>query len=147
LIYPTFFSPKESTGNHVKNLPQMQAQIQLDSEGERTKSRWLGSFTVKRILTHADRFAIERMYSFLLPKDVNTSEEMKVRAATIAELAVRIVSGPQWWEGSNSGQMLVDSNPLYDLLSLCADAEEAWNKELEANSKLESTNAVNLKSP
>ena len=126
----------------MKKIPDIQATIQLDSIGEKTQSRWVGTFVIKRQLSHADRFALTRMYNGLLPSGMEVQEELKIRAATIAELYVRVVSAPEWWEGCGKGQLLIDSDPLYDLITKCNEAEIAWCKELETEAKTEASNVV-----
>lgn len=120
-------------------IPDYIKTVVLDSTGEVTKSKWTGTFRVKCVMSHADRFALERIYSQLLPYDAkDISEEVRLRAATIAELSVRVVDGPQWWESTNHGQSMVDSEPLYDLILSVNKASEDWSKELESMTSNES---------
>ena len=120
----------------MPKLPDMIATVTLDSTGERTKSRFIGSFQIKRLLTHADRFALERVYASLLPaREREISEDERLKAAAIAELSVRVVSGPTWWEGSRNGQLLVDAQPLFDLAILCEKEEKRWSELLEESAK------------
>lgn len=118
--------------------------INLDVIGERTKSRFLGTFRIKAVLTHADVIAIERMYAQLLPRSSgDISEDAKLRASTIAELSVRILEGPEWWNGSRSGQLLIDREPLYQLLIKCNEAEQDWSNRLaEQADQVDADNVV-----
>lgn len=120
-------------------IPDYFTIINLDSVGEVTKSRWIGTFKVKCVLTHMDRMALERVYTELLPPKANenASEDIKLRAATIAELSVRVIEGPEWWNASRNGQLLVDSEPLYDLMVKCNEAYKDWSNRLNqaANSE------------
>lgn len=132
----------------MKKLPDTIATVHLDSIGERTKSRWVGQFKIKRVLSHADQFALERMYAALLPsRDREISEDVRLRAAAIAELYVRVLEGPEWWNGTRYGQQMVDTDPLYDLVGLCSDEEKKWSEQLEAEAKFEDTNAVDPEKP
>jgi len=127
----------------MKKLPDTVALVSLDSTGEVTKTRWVGTFKIKRILTHADRFALERVYASLLPsRDREVSEELRLKAAAIAELYVRVVEGPAWWDSTKGGQLLADSQPLYDLIFLCNEEEKKWSDQLEATANTEESNAV-----
>ena len=128
----------------MKKLPDTIATVSLHSIGEVTKTNWVGQFKIKRILTHADRFQLERIYAQLLPsREREVSEEVRLRAAAIAELSVRVIEGPAWWEGSKGGQLLVDTAPLYDLSYECAKEEKAWSEQLDQTAK-EGSNAVPL---
>lgn len=132
----------------MKNLPNVTTTVQLDSIGERTKSRWVGTFTIKRILTHADHFKLDRIYASLMPsRSADVSEEQKLKAAAIAELAVRVINGPAWWDGTNSGQLMVDSDPLYDLISKCNEEEQKWAQEIEESAKFENSNTIDTQKP
>jgi len=123
-------------------LPSTYATVSIDAIGERTKSRWIGSFNVKRILSHADMFEFERMYAKLLPKGVDMSEERKIQAATLAELSVRVVSGPAWWDSTHGGQLMVDMEPLYQLMIECSKEEKSWADEIEKNASFGDGNIV-----
>lgn len=115
----------------MAKVPDRIASLTLDSAGEVTKTKYIGTFRIKAVLTHGDRLQLERFYASLLPKNTETvSEEMKVRAATIAELSVRVIDGPGWWTDSNNGLLLLDAEPLYDLLMQCNSAYEDWLKRL-----------------
>ena len=111
-------------------IPDYIKTVVLDANGEVTKSRWTGTFRVKCILSHADRFALERIYTQLLPSDTGVDEEVKIKAATIAELSVRVVDGPEWWNSTRQGQLMVDTTPIYELIGLVVKASEEWSHEL-----------------
>lgn len=126
----------------MKKLPEIIVTIALDSMGEETKRRWFGQFRIKRKLTNSERFALERIYSQLLPPSGReVPDELKLRAAAIAELSVRVDEGPDWWQSSRGGQLLIDSTPIYDLINLCHKEEENWNKSLEEEAS-EPSNAI-----
>lgn len=112
-------------------VPNIIRTVNLDSTGEVSKNKFLGTFQVKAILNHADEFAMERMYAKLVVKEEFMKEEQKIRAAVIAELSVRIVNAPDWWNASSNGQTLADKQPLYDLAQLCSEAYLEWSKELD----------------
>ena len=132
----------------MRKLPDMVAMVSLDSTGERTQSRFIGQFKIKRLLTHGDRFQLERIYASLLPpRDREINEEERLKAAAIAELSVRVIEGPPWWEGSKSGQLMVDAQPLYDLALLCSEEEKKWAKQLEDSAKTEDSNAIPVPKP
>ena len=127
----------------MNKIPDYIRTVVLDCDGEVTKSRWIGTFRIKAILSHADTFAIERMYSKMLPAGTTPTEEMKVRAAVIAELSTRIVEGPDWWNSTRHGQLMVDSEPLYKLAVKCKEENDKWNAELNSASQaLGATNNV-----
>jgi len=126
----------------MKKLPDTTAMVSLDSVGEKTQSRFIGQFKIKRILTNSDYFALERIYAQLLPsRDREVAEDIRLKAAAVAELSVRIIEGPAWWEGSKQGQLMVDSQPLFDLAMICNEEEKKWSQQVADLAKEES-NAV-----
>ena len=112
-------------------LPSFYAPVTIDVEGEITKTRWIGTFNVKRVLTHRDRFTIENYYAEYLRDDSKSAFSVKADASSLAELRVRIQSGTSWWEDSNYGLDLVDEAPIMALLQAVKKAKEGWDKELE----------------
>lgn len=114
----------------------MDSLVQLDVIGEKTKTRWMGSFKIKAQLTHQDRFRVERAYAELMPRnEANAPEEIKMRAQVSAELFVRVIHGPSWWSDSQQGQLLIDTSPLYELIRLVNEEEERWLKAVEKSTK------------
>ena len=114
----------------MRKLPDIVKTINLESQGEITGEIWRGIFQVKVILTHAERFAIERTYKTMLPNDSNVDDATKIKCASIAELEQRIVSAPEWFKAARNGRDLVDAQPLYDLMTLSYSKLEEWRKEL-----------------
>ena len=111
-------------------LPDFDTTINLDVEGEVTKTKWLGQFTIKRVLTHKDRFEIERFFREYLPMGMEADQNLRTRAAALAELRVRIKHAPRWWEDSNYGLDMVDSEPIYYLLIKSSESYKKWQDEL-----------------
>jgi hypothetical protein len=143
ILSPSPASSLKPTGQYMKSLPNHIVTVNLDSLGDRTKARWVGQFRIKCVLTNADRFKLDRMYAELLPpRDREVDEEVRLRAATIAELSVRVVDGPEWWSSTRGGQLMADKAPLYDLIVMCNEEEKKWDKAVEDLSKFEDSNAI-----
>lgn len=113
-------------------IPDIYAFIDLDSIGSVTKSRWTGRFKIRCILTHGDRLAISRINAELLPRvAAEASEDDKLRSQIISELSVRVVDGPEWWDATKGGILLVDDEPIFDLIVKVHEAQTEWKKKLE----------------
>jgi hypothetical protein len=110
--------------DHIKSFT-------LNSIGEITKQAWVGDFRIKCVLSHSDRFKIERIFSELLPPGTDASKKASTDAAVLSELAVRVIDGPQWWKNANNGLMMVDMQPLYDLIIECNKLSNQWSTELD----------------
>lgn len=115
----------------MKKLPDIVKYVSLDSIGDVTGQKYVGSFRIKVILSHDDRFTIERTYKQMLPDDKGVVDEIKLKCGGISELESRIVEAPAWWKDSRNGRDLVDSTPIYDLLVAVSEQYENWKQELK----------------
>jgi hypothetical protein len=115
----------------MKKIPDIVKYVVLQSIGEITGQNYNGNFRLKVLLTHDDRFAIERAYKQMLPNDNGVEQEIKLKCGGIAELEQRIVEAPNWWKDSRNGRDLVDAQPIYDLLIQVAEKYEEWKQELK----------------
>lgn len=134
----------------INKMPDYLTTVVLDSVGEKTKTRWYGSFKVKAVLSHGDQLLAARTAAELLKgleRDINN--ELVMRGETIAQLQPRVVDAPDWWWASGGGRNLVDAEPLYALLGLCSRASEDWEKQLDvaANSGESGANVQNNPKP
>jgi len=115
----------------MKTLPDRVRTVQIDCKGDKTGSRYIGTFKVKVVLTNSEEAEVERNYKEELPDDNGVKDDLKFRHATIAELRVRVVScTAPWWGGSREGRDLIDSDPLYDLLVKTNAEQKAWLEEV-----------------
>ncbi len=127
LPLPLPFNPKQV---NMKKLPDIVKYYDLNCIGDITQNNYRGGFRFKVILTHDERFKIERAYKQMLPNDIGVNQEITIRAAGIAELEQRIVEAPQWWKDARNGRDLVDSSPIYDLIVAVEQQYKAWQEEL-----------------
>ena len=113
-------------------LPDFIRSIQLESIGEVSKQKFTGAFRVKVVLTNADQLAIEREYARLTARSDDTmSADNRLMAGTIAELSIRVLNGPPWYQEAMAGQNMIDKNPLFDLIVKINDEYKQWQKELD----------------
>lgn len=115
----------------MKKIPDIVKFVNIESIGETTGNVYRGAFRLKVILTHDERFTIERTYKMMLPNDQGIDKEITIRAAGIAELEQRIVESPSWWQNSRNGRDLVDKQPIYDLLIAVNEKYEEWVNDLK----------------
>lgn len=115
----------------MSKLPDFIVTISIDATGDVTKRPWPGEFKVKLLLSHADRMTFERKYRELLPNDSQVKDDVKFQASVLAELSVRVIDGPEWWESSKKGMNLVDFSPLYELMKAINEQYEGWLKKVE----------------
>jgi hypothetical protein len=96
----------------VKNL-RPRSKITVKVTGMLTGQEWAGEFEFYRVLTHRqqlekDRTRREFLGAFSEAVDPNTFG----RANAFADLKVRVISAPSWWENSNGGLDLIDDEVL-----------------------------------
>lgn len=133
---PIYISPRKLR-SYMSKLPDHITTITLDSTGEITKRPWLGTFKIKLLLSHSERLAFERRYKELLPNDSGVDDDTKFKASALAELSVRVVEAPDWWDGSKQGMNLVDAQPVIDLLFKVHQGYKEWLEKVEQIAKEE----------
>jgi hypothetical protein len=114
----------------MHKLPDIIRSIHLDSVGEVSKQKFTGTFRVKIVLTNADKLAIEREYARISAREESMSSGNKLLAGTIAELSIRVLNAPQWFNDAIRGQNMIDENPLFDLIVKINQEYKQWQKEL-----------------
>lgn len=96
----------------VKNL-RPKAKTTIKVLGTFTGQEWAGEFEFYSVLTHRqqlekDRLRREFLGAFSEAVDKNTFG----RANAFADLKVRVISAPSWWENSGGGLDLIDDEVL-----------------------------------
>lgn len=126
----------------ILKMPDSIGSFVISSKGEETKQIWQGRFKVKRILSHADRFEIKRVFREIVGKDIlDRNSEDFIKAGMLAEVRVRVLEAPHWFRESNSGMDLVDLSPISDILTKCYEEEANWRTDLIKASEPESEEA------
>jgi hypothetical protein len=124
----------------MHKVPDIIRSVFLDSVGDISKNKFTGTFRTKVVLTNADKLAIDREYARLIAREDSLSSDNRLLASTIAELSIRVLSGPQWFKDAINGQNMIDTNPLYELIIKINEEYKKWQEELNqvANSGDES---------
>lgn len=101
--------------SNVKNL-RPKAKTTLKVTGSFTGETWVGEFEFYRVLTHKQQLEKDRIRRGFLGEHGNeAAQNIQGRANAFADLAVRLISAPDWWEKSNGGLDLVDDEVLISL--------------------------------
>lgn len=111
-------------------LPKKERSFILDHIGESTGFKYDGTFTVKALLSIRDKRSIEVEKSTLKADLVNPTEELITMAHVLANLRVRIITGPSWWMQSAGGLNLEDDEVMYVLYNKVIEQEKSWLKEV-----------------
>lgn len=99
----------------------------ISVDGEITKEKYLGEFTVKTMLSHRDSIVRDSKRREILgeTKPEYASEDVTTLATVLSELFVRVVQAPDWFRASNNGMDLLDTTPLYEIYKKAMEAENA----------------------
>lgn len=111
------------------DLPKNEKTFDFKHEGE--IDSYQGRFTVKCVLSLADRYARELEISKMKVGLSATTDELTAISEMISNLKVRIIDGPDWWKKTN-GLEIMDISCIMALYDKVLEQEVEWRKELKA---------------
>lgn len=107
-------------------LPKNEATFHFSAEGDTTPKTFEGEFTVICVPNILQRRSIEIEKSRLMADLTNPTGKLTGLAAVLANLRVRILEGPQWWNDSAGGYNFKDENVLVALYEKVMEQEDEW---------------------
>lgn len=120
------------------DLPKNEKSFKFNEIGETTGQVFEGDFTVKCILNIKEKKELEIEKSRVRADVINPTQDLLVISMVLATLKCKIIDAPKWWK--NNGSDLMDENIIYSLYEKVSAQEDAWKKELKANSEASSGN-------
>lgn len=112
------------------------ASFSINVQGETTQTNWIGDFSAKIRLSHADEMQRDRLRKdFLGPNPEDSSPRAKDQAEVFSQLAVRIVKAPLWWKESRGGLELSDDNVIAKVYEEALRIEREALEELQKKAK------------
>ena len=109
------------------------ASFTVSVQGESTGLAFVGSFTVKLLLTKTENFMADEKRRILLGAyPENALEELKLDALMLSQLHVRVVSAPQWWTDSENGTKMLDSNVVFEVFKSTTDKVQEFREKRKA---------------
>jgi hypothetical protein len=117
------------------NLPKNEKSFHFSKEGEITGFKYEGQFTVKCALSLADKRLIEIEKSRLSVDLMNPTGNLDAISRLIANLRVRVISGPEWFNQQVNTMSILDENIVFEVYAECVKASEDWIKELKGSAK------------
>jgi hypothetical protein len=101
--------------------------------GKHTKNSYMGTFTVKCLLSPMEEIAADRRYRDLLGQNSHLAQEhIRQQAFGLAQLEQRIIEMPPFWENSVlPGGHIEDPNVLMEILDVAILAQEEYIKSKE----------------
>ena len=114
------------------NLPKNEKSIFFSKVGEITMHKYEGQFTVKCVLTAADRRLLEIEQSRLTMDLKNPTANLSSISRVTANLRVRVQKAPDWFNQMIDDLETLDDNILYEIWNECGQAAKEWHEELKA---------------
>ena len=113
-----------------RDLPKKEQTFAFREEGDVTMQTYEGEFTVRAILNVGQKHQLELEKTILQADSKAPTAGLSGISNVLAELRVRIISGPEWWENSRGGATIDDENVLLALYTQVLDTEIEWRNSL-----------------
>lgn len=113
------------------SLPKNESSFDFDHIGELTGKKYEGQFTVKCILDLADKRMLEIEKSRLTADLQNPTGNLSALGSVIANLRVRVMDGPEWFNQSIVTLKILDEEVIFELYRKCLDKSEEWRKKVK----------------
>jgi hypothetical protein len=114
----------------MRELPKNEKTFYFEHTDEFDR-KFDGQFTVKCILTMADKIDLDLDSARIMGDVKNPSRFLQSRAHIIATLRVKIIKAPTWWEQSVGGLTIEDEAILVALYDKVIEQEKLWRQELK----------------
>jgi hemolysin activation/secretion protein len=112
-------------------LPSNEYSFSLSAQGEKTKQKFEGSFTVKCLLSNKELIEVGlRTDAYNNGSQSVSTTGVGLMNRAIAYLEVAITKAPSWWKDSDSGRELLDRNVLYEVYNKALDAEKVYDERI-----------------
>lgn len=112
-------------------LPKNEKQFHISLEGEISGERYEGDFTCVCVPTISVRNKISRDELREAGDLASAPIELFLRARWLSNCAARLLDWPQWWDGAQRGQGLLDDNVLKAVYDQCIEAEIEWRQNVK----------------
>jgi hypothetical protein len=119
------------------NLPKNEKTFFFSEEGELTGHKYEGQFTVKCMLSMADKRLLEIEQSRLSVDLENPTENLIAISRVVANLRLRVIKGPDWYNQIINNLDIIDDNIVFDIYGQCLDKSSEWMGELKKQAKPE----------
>ena len=114
------------------DLPHNEKTFEFSHVGTTTGRKYDGKFTVKCVLNMFDKREIELEKSRLQADVANPTNLLSSLSHILANLRIRIIKAPTWWEQSLGGFDIMDEDVIIALFDKVMEQEDTWHKELKA---------------
>jgi hypothetical protein len=113
------------------NLPKNEKSFFFSQAGDITQHKYEGQFSVKCILTAADKRMLEIEQSRLMVDLKNPTSNLVAISRVVANLRVRVLKGPDWFNQMLEDLETLDDNILFDVWAKCLELSAEWHDDLK----------------
>lgn len=112
----------------MKNL-RPQDTLRIKVVGSLTGETWAGDFRIWRVLTHRQQIERDRITREFLGTSPSPAIEETGRATALADLQVRVITSPKWWEACGNGADMIDNEVLGAIYKAAIESENGFYEE------------------
>ena len=106
------------------------AEFKIEVIGEQTAQTYLGEFKTKCILSIGDEIEADKAYRNLLGENlIYATQEIKELAFALAQLQVRVVESPFFWNELKQGSQCEDRNLILEVLNKSIEGQAKFLEE------------------
>ena len=106
------------------------AEFKIEVIGEQTAQTYLGEFKTKCILSIGDEIEADKAYRNLLGENlIYATQEIKELAFALAQLQVRVVESPFFWNELKQGSQCEDRNLIFEVLNKSIEGQAKFLEE------------------
>lgn len=116
----------------IATLPSMEKTFTIDVKGSDTGQQFQGTFTYKRPNFRA-RSNAAKLAARLNEDLKNIDDDTKFMHNVLADLRFSLIETPEWWQQSDFGLNLYDTNVILDIYRVCVEFENAWTEQVWGN--------------
>lgn len=113
------------------SLPKNESSFDFEHVGELYGKKYEGQFTVKCVLTVADKRNLEIEKSRLTADLMNPTGNLSALGAVIANLRVRVIQAPDWFNQIIMTLDILDEEVIFELYSKCLDKSVEWRESVK----------------
>jgi len=113
------------------NLPKNEKSFFFSEEGDITGHKYEGQFSVKCVLTAADKRMVEIEQSRLMVDLKNPTAGLINISKVTANLRTRVLKSPDWFNQMIDDLETLDDNILFDVWNECVRCSNEWFDEVK----------------
>jgi hypothetical protein len=113
------------------SLPKNEKSFFFSHEGETNGHKYEGQFSVKCVLSMADKRILEIEQSRLSMDLMNPTNDLVAISRVVANLRVRVQEAPDWFDQIIGSLDILDDNVIFELYGECLTAAQEWRDDVK----------------